>query len=231
MAEATGAAAVGPRGGKRRTSLESRPVGTRLSIHPVTPQRRHVDRASGVLHDHGVVVLPTDSVYAFAALPGSRQALDRIARIKQINPEKHLFSLVVPDLSQIARYAQVSNPAYRILRRFLPGPYTFVLPASPEVPRMLLARRKTIGLRVPDNAVAREVAEAAGGALLATTMKLPDDEYPLNDPDEIERRVGKLVDLFLESGWGGLEPSTVVDLSEDEPAVLRAGAGDPDPFR
>ncbi len=205
-------------------------MGVRLTIHATTPQRRFVERAAALLSDHGVVILPTDSSYAFCALPGSRQALERISRIKGINSDRHLFSLVVPDLSDVATYADVNNQAYRILRRFLPGPYTFVLPASPEVPRILLARRKTIGLRVPDHAVPREVARAAGGALLATTVKLPGDEYALDDPDEIERRTLKVVDLFLESGWGGVEASTVVDLSGDAPEVLRAGAGDPAPF-
>lgn len=184
-----------------------------------------------MLLDHGVAVLPTDTCYAFCALPGSRQALEQIARIKAINQEKHLFSLVVPDLSEIARYAEVDNRAYRILRRFLPGPYTFVLPASSEVPRILLTRRKTIGLRVPDHEVPREVARAAGGALLATTVKLPGDDYPLSDPDEIEQRTIKLVDLFLECGWGGVEPSTIIDLSGDQPELIREGMGDPAPFR
>lgn len=206
-------------------------MGVRLRLHPVTPQRRFIERAAAILLDHGVVVLPTDSSYAFTAQPGSRQALERIARIKDINSDRHLFSLVVPDLSDVARYAEVSNQAYRILRRFLPGPYTFVLPASPEVPRMLLARRKTIGLRVPDHPAPREVARAAGGALLATTVRLAGDDFPLADPDEIERRVGRLVDLFLEAGWGGVEPSTLVDLSGGAPNVLRTGAGDPAPFR
>lgn len=205
-------------------------MGARLSIHPETPQRRFVERAAAVLADHGVLVVPTDSVYALAALPGSRHAVERIARIKGVHPERYLFSLVVPDLSDVATYAAVNTGAYRILRRFLPGPYTFVLPASPEVPRILLARRKTIGLRVPNHAVPREVASAAGGALLCTTLRLPGDEFPLSDPDEIEQRTGKVTDLFLESGWGGVEPSTVVDLSDGDPVVLRAGAGDPAPF-
>jgi tRNA threonylcarbamoyl adenosine modification protein (Sua5/YciO/YrdC/YwlC family) len=206
-------------------------MSVRLHVHPVTPQRRFVERAAAVLQDHGVVILPTDSSYAFAALPGSRQALDRVARIKELNSARHLFSLVVPDLSEVARYAEVDNRAYRILRRFLPGPYTFVLPASPEVPRILLARRKTIGLRVPDHPAPRQVARAAGGALLATTVRLSGDDLPLSDPDEIQRRVGALVDLFLDAGWGGVEPSTLVDLTQPEPAILRVGAGDPAPFQ
>lgn len=203
---------------------------TRLVVHPQTPQKRFIERAADVLANHGVIVLPTDTCYAFAAAPGSRQALTRIARIKGIDAEKHLFSLIVPDLSEISRFADVDTHNYRLLRRFLPGPYTFVLDATREVPRLLLARRKTIGLRVPDLVVAREVAAAAGGAILATTVKLPGDELPLADPEEIVQRTGKLVDLILESGWGGVDASTIVDLSQSAPAVLRSGAGDPSEF-
>jgi tRNA threonylcarbamoyl adenosine modification protein (Sua5/YciO/YrdC/YwlC family) len=206
-------------------------MGTRLQTHAVTPQRRFVERAAQVLRDHGVVVLPTDDAYAFTALPGSRGALERISRIKQINPDKKLFSLIVPDLSDLATYAQVSNHDYRILRRFLPGPYTFVLDASREVPRILLARRKTIGLRIPSHPVPREVAKAAGGALMATTVIMPGEDYALADPDEIERRLIKRIDLFLDCGWGGVESTTVVDLTAGAPELLRAGAGDPDPFQ
>jgi tRNA threonylcarbamoyl adenosine modification protein (Sua5/YciO/YrdC/YwlC family) len=206
-------------------------MGTRLTLHPDTPQRRFIDRAGQVLTDQGVVVIPTDSCYAFVAQPTSRQALDRIARIKDMNVDKKLFSLLVPDLSDVATYALVDNAAYRILRRFLPGPYTFILPASREVPRILLTKRKTIGLRVPDHGVARDVLEAAGGALMATTARLPDDEYPLADPDEIEQRLIKLVDLFLDHGWGGITPTTVIDLTEGVPELIREGAGDPEPFR
>ena len=207
-------------------------MGDRLRIHPVTPQRRFVDRAGKVLADHGVVILPTDTTYAFTARPGSKAALEKISRIKQFDPERKLFSLIVPDLSDIARYALVTNHSYRILRRFLPGPYTFVLPASREVPRILLSKRKTIGLRVPDHAVCREVAQAAGGGLLATSLRLPGDEYPLMDPDEIDARLLRRVDLFLDCDWGGIEPSTLVDLSGEEgPVLMREGAGDAAAFR
>ncbi|MDQ7007497.1 MAG: L-threonylcarbamoyladenylate synthase [Acidobacteriota bacterium] len=202
-------------------------MGERLRIHPVTPQRRFVERASRTLADHGVVILPTDTTYAFTARPGSKAALEKISRIKQFDPERKLFSLIVPDLSDVARYALVTNHSYRILRRFLPGPYTFILPASREVPRILLSKRKTIGLRVPDHTVCREVARAAGGGLLATSLRLPGDEYPLMDPDEIDARLLRRVDLFLDCDWGGIEPSTLVDLSGEEgPQLVREGAGD-----
>ncbi|UCF68659.1 MAG: threonylcarbamoyl-AMP synthase [Acidobacteriota bacterium] len=206
-------------------------MSSRLRVHPETPQRRFIERAGRVLREHGVVILPTDGSYALTAAPGSRQALEKIARIKRINSDRKLFSLIVPDLSDLSRYAVVTNHAYRILRRFLPGPYTFVLPASREVPRILLTKRKTIGLRVPEHPVPREVAREAGGALLATTLRLPGEEFALADPDEIERRVGRRVDLFLDCGWGGAESSTLIDLTEDVPDLLREGAGDPAPFR
>ena len=151
-------------------------MGTRLTLHPDTPQRRFLERAVQVLRGNGVAILPTESCYAFVALPQSKAALERVARIKEINPDKKLFSLIVPDLSEIATYALVSNHAYRILKRFLPGPYTFILPATREVPRILLTKRKTIGLRIPDNEVALEVARQAGGALLASTVRLPGDD-------------------------------------------------------
>lgn len=205
-------------------------MGERFAIHPVTPQARLVARSAEVLGNHGVVVIPTDTCYAFVTSPGSRSALERIAQIKALHPDKKLFSLIVPDLSDIARYALVDTSAYRILKHYLPGPYTFVLPATREVPRILLAKRKTIGLRVPDSAVCRAVATAAGGALLATTVRLPGDDLPLADPDEIEQRIGHAIDLFLDGGWGGVEPSTVVALADGSVEVIREGAGDPAPF-
>ncbi|GAB4223162.1 MAG: L-threonylcarbamoyladenylate synthase [Acidobacteriota bacterium] len=207
-------------------------MGVRLTLHPETPQQRFIRRAGEVLREGGVAIVPTDSSYALVAEPRSKAALERIARLKRFHPERKLFSLLVPDLAEIATYALVSNRAYRILRHFLPGPYTFVLPASRQVPKVLQTKRKTIGLRVPDEPISRQVAREAGGALLATTARLPDDEYPLADPDEIERRLGPHVDLFLDHGWGGVVPTTLVDLSDgDEPVLLREGAGDPEPFR
>lgn len=202
----------------------------RVIVHPATPQVRYIQRAAQVLSNHGVVVVPTDSCYSLAIAPGSRQALERVARLKGFDTVKHLFSLIVPDLSEVARFAEVDTHNYRILKHFLPGPYTFVLPATRAVPRLLLEKRKTIGLRVPDHNVPRALAREVGGAILATTLRLPGDDLPLSDPDEIEQRVGKLVDLIVECGWGGVESSTLIDLSDGEPSVLRTGAGDPAPF-
>lgn len=202
-------------------------MGERLALHEGTPQQRFLDRAASTLVAGGVVVLPTDTCYALTALVGAKAAVERICRLKRVDAQRKLFSLVVPDLADVARYAAVDNQAYRLLRRLLPGPYTFVLPATRDVPRMLLVKRKTIGLRVPDHAVPREVARLAGGALLATTLRLPDRDLPLGDPEEIEAAVGAQVDLVVTQGPGGLEPSTLVDLTGGAPSVLRAGAGDP----
>ncbi len=206
-------------------------MGHRLRIHPETPQRRFVQQTVDALAKHGVAIIPTDTTYAFIAQPGSRAALEKIARIKRLDLKRKLFSLIVPDLSDVAHFAHVDNHNYRILRRFLPGPYTFVLPATREVPRMLLTKRQTIGLRVPENPVCREVARAAGGGVLASTVRLPDDEYALIDPEEIESRLLSQIDIFLETDWGGIEPSTLVDLSGEGPELLREGLGDPEPFR
>ena len=205
-------------------------MGQRRPIHPVTPQKRFVALAAEMLEDHGVVIIPTDTSYAFVTLPGSKAAVERVSRLKEIDGRKKLFSLIVPDLSDLARYALVNNTTYRLLNHFLPGPYTFVLPASREVPRILLTKRKTIGLRMPDHAVCREVAAAAGGGLLATTVRLPGDEMPIADPEEIEERLIKHVDLFLDSGWSNVDLSTVVDLSEEEPTLIREGLGDASAF-
>lgn len=206
-------------------------MGQRLRIHPETPQARFVAQAADTLSRHGVAICPTDTAYAFVTQPGSRAAVEKVSRIRKIDGRKKLFSLIVPDLSDVAHYALLDNHNYRILRRFLPGPYTFILPATREVPRILLTKRQTIGLRIPDNNVARELARAAGGALLATTVRLPGDEYPLIDPEEIDQRLLKQIDLFLETGWGSIDTSTLVDLSEGNPVLLREGLGDPDPFR
>ena len=205
-------------------------MGELLNIHPVTPQGRFIDRAADTLERDGVVVLPTDTSYSLTAIPRATAAIQRIAKIKEFDGDHKLLSLIVPDLAGISRYAKVDNSAYRILRRYLPGPYTFILPATREVPKLLGVRRKTIGVRIPNHHVMLEVAERVGGVLFSTTLKLPGDDRPLSDPDDIRERVGSKVDLILAQGFGGVEPSTMVDLCGDEPEVIREGCGDPAPF-
>jgi len=201
-----------------------------FSIHPQTPQPRLVRQAAALLAEGGVLVLPTDSTYALACRLGEKQALERICRIRQID-ERHRFTLCVRDLSQLGTYAKVSTPQYRILRSLTPGPYTWILPATDEVPRRLQHRkRRQVGLRVPDHRIAQAVLEEVAEPIFSTSLILPGDAEALADPVEIRRRLQTQVDGVIDGGWGGTLPTTMVDLTGDEPVVLRAGLGDPSPF-
>lgn len=200
-----------------------------LSVHPVTPQTRHIRRAAEVLRDDGVIVYPTDTVYGLGCDITSKHAVERIIGIKGRDPKKPM-SFVCADLTHISRYARVSNFAYRILKRFLPGPYTFVLEASREVPRLLLTKQKTVGIRIPDHPVCLELVRELGNPILSTSANLGGED-PLNDPAEIQRVLGGQVDLILECGVLPRVPSTVVSLVGDRVEVLREGAGDATFFR
>lgn len=206
-------------------------MGERLELHPTTPQPRVLRAAADCLSDGGVIVYPTDSCYAIGCALGAKAAMERIQRIRQTD-KRHFFTVICRDLSEIARFARVDNWQYRLLRAFTPGPYTFVLPATREVPRRLLdGKRKTVGIRVPDHAVVRALLEVYVEPLMSTTLLLPGDDLPLTDAHDIEERIGHAVDLILDGGNCGLEPSTIVDLSGDSPRLLRAGKGDPRPFQ
>jgi tRNA threonylcarbamoyl adenosine modification protein (Sua5/YciO/YrdC/YwlC family) len=200
-----------------------------LSLHPQSPQSRHIQRAVESLRNGGVVVYPTDTVYGLGCDITSKHALERIVRIKGRDPKKPL-SFVCADLTHISRYARVSNMAYRILKRFLPGAYTFVLEASSEVPKMLLTRQKTVGIRVPDHAVCSALVKELGNPILSTSAN-PAGVEPLNDPREIQEALGKQVDFILDSGILTRVPSTVISLVDDRVQVLREGAGDTTYFR
>ena len=203
----------------------------RLELHPTTPQARFLRSASDCLRDGGVIVYPTDSCYALGCAIGAKNAMERIQHIRQTG-KRHFFTVICRDLSEIARFARVDNWQYRLLKAFTPGPYTFVLRATREVPRRLLEeRRRTVGIRVPDHAVVRALLEEFAEPLMSTTLQLPGDETPMTDAREIEGRIGHAVDLILDAGNCGLEPSTIVDLSGSEPKLLRAGKGDPRPFQ
>lgn len=203
----------------------------RLELHPATPQARHIRAAAQCLREGGVLVYPTDSCYALGCALGAKEAMQRIQKLRQVG-KGHFFTVVCRDLSEIARFARVANWQYRLLKTFTPGPYAFVLPATREVPRrLLLARRKTVGIRVPDHAVVQALLKEHPEPLLSTTLQLPGDDAPMNDGREIEVRVGHAVDVILDGGSCGLEPSTIVDLSGDAPRLLRAGKGDPRPFQ
>jgi tRNA threonylcarbamoyl adenosine modification protein (Sua5/YciO/YrdC/YwlC family) len=199
-------------------------------IHPDNPQARLIRNAADIIRRGGVVVYPTDSAYALGCHIGDKNALDRIRRIRKLD-DRHNFTLVCRDLSEIATYAKVDNTAYRLLRHATPGPYTFILKATSEVPRRLMhAKRKTVGLRVPDNRIAAALLEDLGEPLMSVSLIMPGDELPLMDPYDIREILEHEVDLVIDGGYCGLEPSTVVDLVDDTPLILRAGKGDTGPF-
>jgi len=199
-------------------------------IHPENPQARLIRNAVDIIRNGGVVVYPTDSAYALGCHIGDKTALDRIRRIRKLD-DKHNFTLVCRDLSEIATYAKVTNTSYRLLRHTTPGPYTFILQATNEVPRRLMhPKRKTVGLRVPDNAIAAALLADLDEPLMSVTLIMPGDEFPLTDPYDIRAILEHEVDLVIDGGYCGMEPSTVVDLADDRPMILRAGKGDVTPF-
>ncbi|MCH7815162.1 MAG: threonylcarbamoyl-AMP synthase [Proteobacteria bacterium] len=201
-----------------------------LQIHSVNPEARLIKQVTEVLLGGGVIVYPTDSTYALGCHLGDKAALERIRRIRQLD-NRHNFTLVCSDLSSLASYAKVHNSAYRILKAYTPGPYTFILKASPEVPRRLMhSKRKTIGLRVPDNAIAQAILASLEEPIMSTSLILPNETEQLYDAYEMRLKIGKLVDLIIDGGACGLEPTTIVDLVEGVPKVLRMGKGDPEPF-
>jgi tRNA threonylcarbamoyl adenosine modification protein (Sua5/YciO/YrdC/YwlC family) len=202
-----------------------------LQVHPSDPEDRNIKQIANVLLAGGVIVYPTDSTYALGCHIGDKGALDRIRRIRQLG-DKHNFTLVCKDLSSLASYAQVHNSAYRILKAYTPGPYTFILKATPEVPRRLLhPKKKTIGLRVPDNAIAQAILEKMGEPIMSTSLILPDEDERLVDPYDMRLKIGKLVDLIVDGGVCGVEATTMVDLVDGIPVVIREGKGDSEPFR
>ncbi len=201
-----------------------------FQIHPDNPQARLVRQAVDIIRQGGVVVYPTDSAYALGCHIGDKQALDRIRRIRKLD-DRHNFTLVCRDLSEIATYSRVDNRVYRLLRACTPGPYTFILRATSEVPRRLMhPKRKTVGLRVPDNAIASALMADLGEPLMSVTLIMPGEEYPLIDPYEIREVLEHEVDLVIDGGYCGMEATTVVDLADDVPLILRAGKGDIAPF-
>ncbi len=201
-----------------------------FSIHPENPQLRLLDRTAEILKEGGVIVYPTDSAYALGCHLGDKDALERIRRIRNLD-EKHNFTLMCRDLSELSTYARFDTPTFRLLKVHTPGPYTFLLTATKEVPRRVFhPKKKTIGLRVPEHRITQMLLERFGAPLLSTTLLLPGDDLPLQDPDEIHQRLEKHVDLMLDGGFCGSEPTTIVDLTGEAPQVLRKGKGDPTPF-
>lgn len=194
-------------------------------IHPDNPQQRLVRQAVGIVRDGGVIVYPTDSCYAIGCRIGDKAAQDRIHRIRRTDPS-HNFTLVCRDLSEIAAYARVDNRTYRLLKNYTPGPFTFILKATREVPRRLQnPKRRTIGIRVPEHRVAHALLVELDEPLMSSTLILPDDPLPLTDPIDIRERLQHQVDLVIDGGNCGLDPTTVVDLSEGQPEIMRQGRG------
>ncbi len=201
-----------------------------LAIHPDNPQPRLVRQAVDMLRQGAVMAWPTDSAYALGCHLGDKGAVERMRRIRQVD-EKHNLTLVCRDLSEIATYARVDNRLYRLLKAVTPGPYTFILQATREVPRrMMHPRRRTIGIRIPDHVIAQALLEALGEPIMSTTLILPGDEHPLTDPEDIRERLDAQLDLIIDGGNCGLEPTTVVDLTGETPVIVRRGKGDAAPF-
>jgi len=199
-----------------------------FQIHPVNPQARLIKRAIEIVQQGGLIVYPTDSSYAIGCHIGDKDAMERIRRIRRVD-DRHNFTLVCRDLSEVALYARLSNADYRLIRANTPGPYTFILPATREVPRRLQnPRRKTIGLRVPDHPIAQALAAELREPLLSSTLILPGETTPLNDPEQIRERLEHEVDLVIDGGPAGLEPTTVVVLDDGVVDIARRGCGDVD---
>lgn len=196
-----------------------------LSIHVENPQQRLVRQAVEQVREGAVVVVPTDSCYAIGCHIGDKAAMERIRAIREVD-ERHHFALVCRDLSELGVYARVDNRQFRLLKSATPGPYTFIMEATREVPKRLQhPSRRTIGLRVPDHRVLLALLEELGEPLISSTLQLPGDELPLNDADDIVERIGKRVDLVIDAGSCGLEPTTVVNLTGEVPVVTRKGKG------
>ena len=201
-----------------------------LRIHAVTPQRRLLARAVEVMRAGGVIVYPTDSSYALGCHLGDKAALERIRRIRQTERD-HDFTLVCHDLSEIATYARVENSSYRMLKALTPGPYTFILNATREVPKRLQdPKRRSIGIRVPDHKIALALLEVHGEPIMSSTLLLPGDEFPMTEVEQIRERMDRLVDVVVDGGACGMEPTTVIDLSKGNFTVVRYGKGDVSAF-
>ena len=202
-----------------------------LYMHPENPQARAISQAVEILRKDGILVYPTDSSYAFCCMIGNQQGMERIRRIREVDDD-HFFSLVCRDLSELATYAMVDNSQYRLLKAVLPGPYTFVLKGSKDIPKKLLTpKRKTIGLRVPDHQITKDLLEALGEPLLSTTVTLPNySAEDLREIYQIEDLLEKRVDAIIDTGDCSHSPTTVIDLTSGVPEIIREGAGPIDIF-
>jgi tRNA threonylcarbamoyl adenosine modification protein (Sua5/YciO/YrdC/YwlC family) len=196
-----------------------------FEIHPDNPQKRLIQQAVSIIHKGGVVIYPTDSSYALGCHIGDKSAMERIARIRHLDKNHH-FTLICSDLSEIGTYAKVSNSDYRLMKALTPGPYTFLLMATSEVPRRLMnPKRKTIGVRVPDNNIVHSLLEALGQPIMSSTLIPAGSQEAMDDADQIRQRYETEVDLVIDGGFCGTEPSTVISLIDSIPEVIRHGKG------
>jgi len=201
-----------------------------FQIHPENPQHRLIVQAADIIRKGGIVVYPTDSAYALGCHIGDKDALDRIRAMRKLD-KNHNFTLMCRDLSELSTFARVDNAVYRLIKNHTPGAYTFILEATAEVPRRLMhPKRKTIGLRVPDNAIALALLAEVGEPIMTSSLLMPGDEYPMTDPYDMRGPLEHSVDLIIDGGYCGLEPTTVIDLTGDAPELIRQGKGDFSPF-
>ena len=201
-----------------------------FQIHPENPQPRLIKQAVEIIRSGGVVIYPTDSSYAVACQMGDKGAIERVRRLRQLD-DKHNFALICSDLSQLGLFAKIDTGTFRLLKAHVPGPYTFILNATREVPRLLLhPKRRTIGLRVPSNPIALALLAELGEPLMSVSLIMPGDTEALSDPYEMRQLLEHQVDLIIDGGFGSTESSTVINLADGEPEVIRVGCGDPAPF-
>ncbi|WBQ04810.1 L-threonylcarbamoyladenylate synthase [Kribbella sp. CA-293567] len=201
-----------------------------FDVHPDNPQKRAIGQVVDLIRGGGLVAYPTDSCFALGCQLGNKDGLDRIRTIRQLD-DRHHFTLVCQDFSQLGQFVHINNAVFRSIKAATPGSYTFILPATKEVPRRLLhPKKKTVGVRIPDHVVTQALLEELGEPLLSSTLLLPDQEEPMTQGWEIKELLDHQIDAVIDSGDCGTEPTTVIDFSEDTPEIVRVGAGDPSPF-
>jgi tRNA threonylcarbamoyl adenosine modification protein (Sua5/YciO/YrdC/YwlC family) len=201
-----------------------------FDVHPENPQRRSVGQVVELVREGGLIAYPTDSCFALGCQLGNREGIDRIRAIRHLD-DRHHFTLVCQDFAQLGQFVHINNAVFRSIKAATPGSYTFILPATKEVPRRLLhPKKKTVGVRIPDHIVTQALLEELGEPLLSSTLLLPDEEEPMTQGWEIKELLDHQLDAVVDSGDCGTEPTTVVDFSDDVPEVVRVGAGDPTPF-
>jgi tRNA threonylcarbamoyl adenosine modification protein (Sua5/YciO/YrdC/YwlC family) len=201
-----------------------------FDVHPENPQRRSIGQVVSILRDGGLIAYPTDSCFALGCLPGNKEGVDRIKAIRQLD-DRHHFTLVCHDFAQLGQLVYLSNSVFRAIKANTPGSYTFILPATKEVPRRLLnSKKKTVGVRIPDHVVAQAILAELGEPLLSSTLLLPGEDEPMTQGWEIKESLDHVVDAVIDSGECGTEPTTVIDFSNDDVEVIREGAGDLAPF-